>query len=124
MKIPSAPVNEEYPVVFHFLSQQDIERDIRRYVASVIRDVVSADQTIQEDLIDQILAKASGSFPLGTAGLGVTSTKLAYTRGYPGGSHGVTKRDASTAWADERRATCATSKDCTIGQEDLDLNQL
>ena len=62
MKIPSAPVNKEYSVAFRFLSQQDTEREIRRYVASAIRDVVSADQTIQEDLIDKILAKASGSF--------------------------------------------------------------
>ena len=62
MKIPSTSASYGSSVTTYFLSQNDTLDDIRVYVHDVVRDALPSDEQIQEDIIDQILAKASGSF--------------------------------------------------------------
>ncbi|CAN9302307.1 unnamed protein product [Alternaria alternata] len=62
MKVPSRPMDQGSPIAVRFLSESDTSEDIRAYVNTSIRDILSASDTIQQDVIDKILAKASGSF--------------------------------------------------------------
>ncbi|KAI4642576.1 uncharacterized protein J4E79_011458 [Alternaria viburni] len=62
MKVPTATKGEGSPVTVRFLAETDTARDIRAYVATSIRDILAAAETVQQDIVDKILAKASGSF--------------------------------------------------------------
>jgi WD40 repeat protein len=62
MKIPAVSAGKEGCVTPILLSDGDTEKDIRAYVTTAIHNILSADEVVQHDLIDQILAKASGSF--------------------------------------------------------------
>jgi WD40 repeat protein len=62
MKVPTARDGGRSPVTMRFLSENDTARDIRAYVATSIRDILSTTEDVQKDIIDKILAKASGSF--------------------------------------------------------------
>ncbi|CAN9299279.1 unnamed protein product [Alternaria alternata] len=62
MKVPSRHMDQGSPIAVRFLSESDTSEDIRAYVNTSIRDILSASDTIQQDVIDKILAKASGSF--------------------------------------------------------------
>ncbi|KAI9774250.1 MAG: hypothetical protein M1839_001752 [Geoglossum umbratile] len=61
MKIPSTSVADNSLTTF-FLSEGDTNDDIRTYVQRLVRDALPDDQHVQEDIINQVLAKASGSF--------------------------------------------------------------
>ena len=59
LKIPSS-FGLSVPILF--LSEEDTVNDIRAYVHSAIRSTLPDDEDIQDDIADQILAKAEGSF--------------------------------------------------------------
>ena len=62
MKIPAASASYGSCVTTYFLSQKDTLEDIKAYVHDIVRDALPSDEQIQDDIIDQILVKASGSF--------------------------------------------------------------
>ncbi|KAH0558740.1 hypothetical protein GP486_004616 [Trichoglossum hirsutum] len=61
MKMPSSVTYNSYLTTF-FLSKDDTDNDIRAYVEEAARDALPDDQQVQEDVINQVLEKASGSF--------------------------------------------------------------
>jgi hypothetical protein len=62
MKAPTPAAGKRVSITPLLLSDSDTEKDIRAYVTSSIRNLLSADEVVQQDLIDQILKKVSGSF--------------------------------------------------------------
>lgn len=62
MKMPSVFTANNSSVTTCVLTELDTLHDIRTYVHSVVRDALPDDEQIQEDIIDQVLTKASGSF--------------------------------------------------------------
>lgn len=62
-KIPSGPATFGSFIDICFLSEEDTINDIRAYVRNAVRDALPEDEEqIREDIIDQVLAKAGGSF--------------------------------------------------------------
>ena len=63
MKIPSGLATVGSSIHTHFLSEDDTLDDIRAYVRNAVRDALPYDEEqIREDIIDQVLSKAGGSF--------------------------------------------------------------
>lgn len=62
MKVPTSSVAPDRSIIPYFLRESDTEVDIRAYVTSAIRSALPDHGTVQEDITDLILQKASGSF--------------------------------------------------------------
>ena len=62
MKMPPASASYVSSVTTYFLSEKDTWADIRTYVHTAVRDALPDDEQLQKKIVDQVLAKASGSF--------------------------------------------------------------
>ena len=62
MKIPSASLNVHSSLRTCFIHEEDTLEDIRAYIKIFVRDNLPDDPQFQENIINQVLAKASGSF--------------------------------------------------------------
>ena len=62
IKILTSPIAIGSSMITHFLSENDTGHDIRTYVNNAVCKALPASKEIQEDVISQVLAKASGSF--------------------------------------------------------------
>jgi len=62
MKLPLAPAGCNSLIRTFFLSERDTNDDIRLFVKSAVQDALPDDERIREDIMKQILSKASGSF--------------------------------------------------------------
>lgn len=62
MKIPSTSLAFGHSLTTYFMSKSDTIGDIRTYANDVICNALPDDDKIQGELIEQVLAKASGSF--------------------------------------------------------------
>ena len=62
-RIPSKPTTSDSSFNTHFLSEDDTSGDIRAYVHNALREALPDDeQQIRDDILEQILSKAEGSF--------------------------------------------------------------
>lgn len=62
-RIPSGPATCASSIITSFLSEDDTKGDIRAYVGNAVREALPDDeQDTQEDIIEQVLSKAGGSF--------------------------------------------------------------
>ena len=61
-KIPSALLNSPSSLRTYFIHEEDTQDDIRAYIQNVVCNALPDDPPFQEDIINQVLAKASGSF--------------------------------------------------------------
>ena len=62
-KIPSGPATFGTLIDFHSISEDDTVNDIRAYVRNAVSDALPEDEErVRENIIDQVLAKAGGSF--------------------------------------------------------------
>lgn len=62
IKVPPVSLAHGSSITTCFLSEFDTMEDIRAYVHNAVRAALPDDEFVQDDVIDQILRKASGSF--------------------------------------------------------------
>ncbi|KAI9690720.1 MAG: hypothetical protein M1820_009872 [Bogoriella megaspora] len=62
MKVPIGTASFGSSILSFFLSEIHTMQDIRSYITNFIRGALPADKEVQQDVIDQVLTKASGSF--------------------------------------------------------------
>ena len=62
-RIPPKPATSDTSITTHFLSEDDTSGDIRAYVHNAVREALPDDeQQIRDDVLEQVLSKAGGSF--------------------------------------------------------------
>ncbi|KAL8823269.1 MAG: hypothetical protein Q9191_006015 [Dirinaria sp. TL-2023a] len=62
MRIPSLAAGYGSQITASFLTEKDTQSDIQAYVRHALRDALPEDEQIRDEITNQILSKASGSF--------------------------------------------------------------